>query len=387
MSDHKFDWPQFDELWSRRLPAPSSPLAQPTGFAGVRLSFEEAEVSLQATAERLALPHPRLGSDEFNVLAISGGAAGGAYGAGALVGLGLAGYRPRFDIVTGVSTGALIAPFAFLGPAWDERLKEAYTGGRAAEQFRWTALAGVLQGGLMTAESLDGLIAPFIDEALVAAVAVEHRRDRRLLIATTDLDSQRPAIWDMGEIACRGGSSAVEMFRLVLAASASMPGLFPPRLIRCEADGESFDELHVDGGVTTPLFILPEALLHWLRVGRRLRRGRVYVLINTVIDPSPRTTSPSLPGVLIRSFDTMLRVSYRQALNVVTTFCIGNNIPLSVASIPARPATTANGAMLDFDTEAMKASFEAGRAAAAKAGFWDTPAVRLEPWEKFLNSL
>lgn len=386
VSDHGVDW-AFDELWSRRLPAPPSPGAQPSGFSGVRLSFEEAEASLEAVAERLALPRPRLGGDEFNVLAISGGAAGGAYGAGVLVGLGLAGRRPQFDIVTGVSTGALIAPFAFLGPAWDGRLKEAYTGGRAAELFRWTAFAGVLQGGLLAAESLDGLIAPFVDEALVDAIAAEHRRDRRLLIATTDLDSQRPAIWDMGEIACRGGASAVDMFRLILAASASLPGLFPPRLIRCEADGQTFDELHVDGGVTAPLFILPEALLRWRRVGRRLRRGRVYVLINTVIDPSPRTTSPSLPAVLIRSFDTMLRVSYRQALNLATTFCIGNNIPLDVASIPASPASSANGAMLDFDTETMKASFDAGRAAAARPDFWKAPAVRLEPWEELVNWL
>lgn len=362
-------------------------MVQPLGFPGVRLTFEEAEASLESAAERLALPHPRLGGEQFNVLAISGGAAGGAYGAGVLVGLGLAGRRPRFDIVTGVSTGALIAPFAFLGSAWDDRLKEAYTGGRAAEQFRWTALAGVFQGGLLAAESLDGLIAPFVDETMLDAIAAEHRRGRRLLIATTDLDSQTPAIWNMGEIACRGGPSAVEMFRLILAASASLPGLFPPRLIRCEAAGEPFDQLHVDGGVTAPLFVLPEALLRWRRVGRRLRRGRVYVLINTVITPSPRTTSPSLAAVLVRSFDTMLRVSYRQALNVATAFCIGNNIPLSVASIPDSSDATANGAMLDFDTEAMKSSFEAGCAAARAEGFWQAPAVRLEPWEELVNRL
>jgi hypothetical protein len=359
--------------------------AQPKGFAGVRLSFEAAEASLEAAADRLALPRTGLGGEDFDVLAISGGAAGGAYGAGVLVGLGEAGRRPSFGIVTGVSTGALIAPFAFLGSDWDARLTDAYTGGHAEQRFGLTALSGVIDGGLLSAESLDGLIAPFVDEAMLKAIATEHNRGRRLLVATTDLDGQRPAIWDMGEIACRGGPEAVAMFRLVLAASASLPGLFPPRLIRCEVDGEPYDELHVDGGVTTPLFMLPEALLRWRRLGRRLRHGRVYALVNTVIDPSPRVTSLTLPAVLVRSFDTMLRVSYRQALNVVTTFCIAHNIPLSVASLPDSPATVADGAMLDFETASMRASFEAGRTAARSDGFWQAPSVRLEPWEEVLD--
>lgn len=377
----------FDEFWRRRLPAPSAATAQPTGFPGVRLSFEAAEVSLEQAADRLALPRAALGGDDFDVLAISGGAAGGAFGAGVLVGLGEAGRRPNFGIVTGVSTGALIAPFAFLGPAWDARLKDAFTGGHAAGAFGFTAMSGVFDGGLLSADSLDGLIGLFIDEEMLAAIALEHQRGRRLLVATTDLDRQQPALWDMGAIATRGGPEAVAMFRLVLAASASLPGLFPPRLIRCDVAGEPFDELHVDGGVTSPLFILPEALLRWRRLGRRLRRGRVYALINTVIDPSPRTTSLTLPAILIRSFDTMLRVSYRQALSVMTTFCIDHNIPLSVASVPDSPVASGDGAMLDFETGSMRASFEAGRTAAKSNDFWKAPSVRLEPWEEFLDLL
>jgi hypothetical protein len=386
VADTKPTW-TVEDLWRRRLPAPPGALAQPRGFAGVRLSFAEAEASLEAAADRLALPRPHLGGEDFNVLSISGGASGGAYGAGVLVGLSEAGRRPRFGIVTGVSTGALLAPFAFLGGSWDRELADAYTGGHAAEQFGVGSLSGVFDGGLLNADSLDKLIAPFATERLLEAIAAEHRSGRRLLVATTDLDRQRPAIWDMGEIACRGGAEAVAMFRLVLAASASLPGLFPPRLIRCEVDGELFDELHVDGGVTAPLFIVPEALLRWRRLGRRLRRGSVYVLINTVIDSSPRTTSVSLPAVLMRSFDTMLRVSYRQALNVATTFCVGQNIPLRVASIAETPASHASGAMLDFGTDGMRAKFEAGRAAALSESFWKAPAVRLEPWEELVELL
>lgn len=383
MSENK-GW-DFEGLFKRRLPPPPGRAAQPQGFPGVRLTFEEAEDSLEAAADRLALPRGPRRPGEFNVLAISGGAAGGAYGAGVLVGLSEAGRRPPFTIVTGVSTGALIAPLAFLGPDWDHRLTEAYTGGYAAAQLGLTAISGGLRAGLLSAQSLDGLIGPFVDERLLEAIAAEHRTGRRLLVATTDLDSGRPAIWDMGAIAVRGGPEAVEMFRLVLAASASLPGLFPPRLIRCESDGELFDELHVDGGVTTPLFILPEAMLRWRRVGRRMRSGSVYALINTIIDPAPRATSVTLPAVLMRSFDTMLRMSYRQALNVATSFCVGNNIALNVAAIRDSQAGHANGAMLDFNTASMRANFEAGRAAARSDGFWTSPSVRLQPWEEFAD--
>ncbi|MGZ3273199.1 MAG: patatin-like phospholipase family protein [Caulobacteraceae bacterium] len=367
------------------MPAPSVAVAQPMGFAGVRLSFEEAEASLEAAADRLALPRPSLNGDEFNVLAISGGAAGGAYGAGILVGLSEVGRRPRFGIVTGVSTGALLAPFAFLGSAWDRQLTQAYTGGRAAEEFGLSSLSGFLEGGLLSAASLDDLIAAFIDETMLEAVAAEHRLGRRLLVATTDLDSQRPAIWDMGEIACRGGPAAVAMFRLVLAASASLPGLFPPRLIRCEVDGQPFDELHVDGGVTTPLFILPEALMHWRKLGRRMHRGRIYVIVNTVLDPSPCTTPPNLPSILLRSFDTMLRVSYRQALNVAVTFSAAHNLPLSVASIPDAPSGAEIGSMLSFDTATMKRTFDAAVDAAKREDFWKTPTARQDLWSDVLD--
>src|SRR5690606_2903862 len=140
-------------LFKRRLPPPPGKAAQPHGFPGVRLTFEEAEDSLEAAADRLALPRGPRRPGEFNVLAISGGAAGGAYGAGVLVGLSEAGRRPPLTIVTGVSTGALIAPLAFLGPDWDHRLTEAYTGGYAAAQLGLTAISGGLRAGLLSAQS------------------------------------------------------------------------------------------------------------------------------------------------------------------------------------------------------------------------------------------
>jgi predicted acylesterase/phospholipase RssA len=369
------------------LPAPGAVVATPKGFDGVRLTFKQAEASLESAADRLSIPRSRWGSSEFNILAISGGAAGGAFGAGALTGLARAGRRPPFAIVTGVSTGALIAPFAFLGPEWDDRLCEAYTGGHAQETLGVMGLSLTLEGGLFQPEALERLVHPFVDDAMVAAVAAEHARGRRLLVATTDLDRQAPCIWDMGAIATRGGPLATRMFREVLIASASLPGLFPPRRFDVEADGQTYEELHVDGGVAAPLFVMPEAFLRWRNLGRRIQHGRIYVLVNTVLNPPSETTQINLPAILIRSFDTMLRVSYRQALSVAVSFSLANNLPLSLASIPETSGLADVGGMLSFETSAMKKTFDAAVAAAQTDTFWHTPVDREQPWSDFLDFL
>ncbi len=351
----------------RRRPAPIGVKASIPGFENVRLSVSEAEASLAAAADRLSLPAASADGGEFNILAISGGAASGAFGAGVLVGLSRAGRRPHFAIVTGVSTGALMAPFAFLGSGWDDRLTDAYTGGHAARLWTLTQLAPTLDGGLLRREALDGLINPFIDDDLVAAVAREHVRGRRLLVATTDLDSEEACIWDMGEIACRGGPAALALFREVLAASASLPGIFPPRRIASEVGGVDYEEMHVDGGVAAPLFVMPEALLRWKILGQRLRRSRVYVIVNMSLDQSSQTTDPGIIAILTRSFDTMLRFSYRQSLSLVANFCALNQLPLSVASIPVDSLA---GNMLAFDTPSMRQIFDAAASRAADVDFW-----------------
>lgn len=376
--------PPFRRLPRGRLPAPPPGQGRIEGFSDIRLSVEQAEASLEAAADRLSLPRSGWVSGRFDMLAISGGAAGGAYGAGALAGLTEAGARPEFALVTGVSTGALIAPFAFLGSAWDERLADAYVGGHAADLLSLRRLASSFTGGLFQGEALDALIHPFVDEALIDAIAAEHARGRRLLVATTDLDSQRACIWDMGAIAAHGGTKAVELFREVLAASASLPGLFPPRRIRCAVDGEVFEEMHVDGGVAAPLFLMPEGLLRWNRLGRRLHGGRAYVLVNTVLEPEPRTTAPNMPAILTRSFEAMLRFSYRQALATATAFCAAQGLPISVASIPDAPD---QGGMLSFDTATMKRLFDAARERARAGELWRSPVAERQGLQGLLDRL
>lgn len=351
-----------------RLPAPTGD-AQIPGFEGVRLTVEEAEESLKAAADSLSLPKVLVQREDFNILAISGGAAGGAFGAGVLVGLTAAGQRPDFAIVTGVSTGALIAPFAFLGPEWDDKLRDAYTGGYAAKLLSIGGLSGNL-GGVFKTEQLERLVSPFLKEDMLEAVAARHAQGRRLLVATTDLDSQRTVIWNMGQIAAVGGPAALTLFRDVLVASASLPGLFPPKRFAVEHDGQVYEEMHVDGGVATPLFVMPEAMLRWKSLRHRLQRSRIYVIVNTVLEQAPRTTPNNVPAILIRAFDTMLRFTYRQAISMTTNFCAAHRLPLSIASIQADPA---QGSMMSFDTPSMQRTFDAAFERAASGELWTTP--------------
>jgi hypothetical protein len=367
-----------DPLRGKRLSAPPAEShAEAIGFPGVRLTVDQADQALNAVADRLAPTRSLLGKDDFNILALSGGASGGAFGAGVLVGLTKAGTRPDFAIVTGVSTGALIAPLAFVGAEWDERLMDAYVGGHAAELLSLKGFAGGLGPSLFKGEGLGALVEPFIDQHLVNAVAREHARGRRLLIATTNLDSQKATIWDMGAIAQHGGEKALRLFRDVLIASATVPGLFPPKLFDVEAGGVPHQEMHVDGGVAAPLFLMPEALLHWRNLGQRLRRGRVYVIVNTVLEPSPRSTVPGVASIMGRSFETMLRFSYRQALSLASGFCARHNLPLSVASIPS----SFDGLnMLKFDTVTMRKIFDEAVELAMADKVWTHPSAEPTGW-------
>lgn len=367
-----------DPLRGKRLPAPPSDRhVEAAGFPGVRLSVDQADDALRQAADRLAPLRSLLGRDEFNILALSGGAAGGAYGAGVLTGLSKAGRRPDFAIVTGVSTGALIAPLAFLGSAWDEHLTDAYVGGHAAELLSLRRLNSALGPSIFKGESLDRLVETFVDQAMVEAVAAEHAKGRRLLIATTNLDSQRAVVWDMGEIATHGGEAALKLFRTLLVASSSVPGIFPPKLIDVEVDGRAHQEMHVDGGVAAPLFLMPDALLHWRNLGPRFRRGRVHVIVNTVLDPASQSTPPGVASIMARSFDTMLRFSYRQALSLAAGFCSRHNLPLSVASIPS---SFEGFNLLKFETDLMRRIYDAGVAQAIDGSVWTSAVEEQSLW-------
>jgi predicted acylesterase/phospholipase RssA len=194
------------------------------------------------------------------MLTLSGGGAEGAYGAGFLSGWSEAGSRPRFSIVTGTSVGALMAPFAFLGVAYDPLLKDMFTGGQIGNLLRVDGINGVVGAGVFKTGPLKQLIERYTDDALLNAIAAEHRKGRLLFVVTTDLDAQRAVIWNMTAIAASEHPARLDLFRRVLIASASIPGMFAPTFIDVESDGKRFAEMHVDGAVTSNVLSVPEAL-------------------------------------------------------------------------------------------------------------------------------
>lgn len=221
-------------------------------------------------------------------LVISSGGDDGAFGAGLLTGWTAAGNRPDFDLVTGVSTGALIAPLAFLGPDYDDELREVYTQYAADDMVERLGVMKALSGDAAYATApLRRLIDHYIGDAEVALLAVEARKGRRLLIATTNLDAARPVVWDLTKIAASGAPSARQLIGDVILASCSVPGLFRPVLLDVAAGGERYDELHVDGGVTSQLFIGPNGF-DWERAVARLDvqgKPQVYVIRNARLRP------------------------------------------------------------------------------------------------------
>lgn len=306
----------------------------------------------QEIGGRLRADHPT------SILALSGGGANGAYGAGLLVGWTEHGDRPQFDVVTGVSTGALAAPFAFLGPEWDDQLREAYTSGGASNILSWRTFAGFLNPSLFSSRVLRDLVDQNVTPELIQAVAREHAKGRRLLVATTNLDDEETVIWDMGLLATQGDDNARELFKEVLVASASIPGVFPPALIASlQTDNEVALEMHVDGGVNTPFLAIPEDLMLWTRPHDEGRVGALYVIVNGQTGRNEGVTPGRLSGILGRTYDSMSKASLRIHLAVTAAFARRNGLDMSLSAIPDNVSASS----LKFDQATMTAMFNLGR--------------------------
>ena len=193
------------------------------------------------------------GTRTYPALTLSGGGANGAYGAGLLNGWSEEGSRPVFKIVTGVSTGALIAPMVFLGSEYDGKLKEFYTTISSKDIFKKKGILGIIGGNsLASTKPLAHRIAKGVDESFLQAVADAHSQGRRLYIGTTNLDSQRLVVWDMGAIASSGDKGALELFRKIMLASASIPVIFPPVYIDVEADHPMAEDIVINAKTQRP---------------------------------------------------------------------------------------------------------------------------------------
>ena len=270
-------------------------------------------------------------------LAISGGGANGAFGAGLLIGWTATGKRPEFSMVTGVSTGALTAPFAFLGPDYDEKMREVYTTTTTKDIAKKRNLIAAAFGDSMTDTApLRKLIAKYVDAEMIDAIAREHKRGRRLFVGTVNLDAGRSVIWNIGAIAASDYPQKVTLIHELLRASAAIPVAFPPVIISVEAEGKQYDELHVDGGTGSQVFVYPAAI-DWKAITRKLKvRGepKVYVIRNSFLDPDYQGIKRNVMPIASRTIDSLIRTQGIGDLYQIYTLCERDGNDFNLAYIP-----------------------------------------------------
>lgn len=285
-------------------------------------------------------------------LAMSGGGADGAFAAGVLNGWTQSGKRPEFSVVTGVSIGALLAPYAFLGPKFDDEVRQAMTTITGADIFEDRPT----HESFLDTWPLRRLIEKRVTPELVAAVAAEHKKGRRLLIVTTNADAGRRVVWDMGAIAQKGDDAALKLFRQVLLASSAIPGFFEPVLIDVEANGKKFQELHIDGSVTSPFFVAPEALLE---PGNKLRLPAtdLYIVLNGRLAPDFYPPERTTVAILSRLISVVLRSGLRAESMLFAANAQRLGVPMFVAQVSDSFNHPAYGL---FDEKYMNALFEHG---------------------------
>lgn len=312
----------------------------------------------------------------MKALLLSGGGSNGAFGAGFLSGWTEAGTRPTFKIVTGVSTGALAAPFAFLGSDYDEALEQLFTTVTSKDIYKIRSPFKVLRkDSLARTDPLAAKIGQVVDVAMMQKIAGEHRRGRRLFVGTTNLDAQRLVVWNMGAIAISGRPGSLELFRRVLLASASIPVAFPPVYIDVEVDGAGYDEMHVDGGVIAEFFLwgaMVDITSAMLELGvDTTKRGSasIYIIRNSQIDPAPEQVDRNLVDIASRSMITLLKAVAMGDLIRIWALAQRDGVDFNYIGIPPEHAETPAGA---FDPSEMRRLFDLGRRLALEP----------EPWHK-----
>jgi predicted acylesterase/phospholipase RssA len=304
-----------------------------------------------------------------SLLAISGGGDNGAFGAGVLVGWSESGKRPSFKIVTGISTGALIAPLAFVGREYDPLLADMYTTIDQTDIFeKRPIVVGLLSDGLADSSPLQHLLAKYVDASLVARIAEESRRGRALVIITTNLDAGVPVIWNIGAIAESGHAERIGLIRKILLASASVPGFFPPVMFDVMVGGVAHQEMHVDGGASMQTFLYPAALQV-----RKIPNGGgelpriAYVVRNGRLTQGWDEVARTTPAIAARAVATLTTNSGVGDLYRIYALAKRDGVRLQIAYIEddfeqPHPA--------EFDRQYMVKLFEYGRAKARSGYPW-----------------
>lgn len=305
-----------------------------------------------------------------NYLAISGGGDNGAYAAGLLNGWTAAGTRPEFKLVTGISTGALIAPFAFLGSGYDATLKEVYTTISPEDVIKpRNFISGVLSDAMADNAPLRALTRQSVNEEFLKLVAAEYAKGRFLLIATADMDARRPIIWDMGKIATYGGPKALDLFVNVMIASASIPAGFPPVMIDVEADGKAYQEMHVDGGIMAQVFAYPAGISakSFAASSGATRDRRLFVIRNARLDPDWAQVERNTMSIAGRAVASLIQSQGIGDLYRIYALTQRDGVDFNLAFIPASFDAPHK---VEFDNDYMRALYDLGYNLAVKGYPW-----------------
>jgi patatin-like phospholipase len=353
--------------------AKGAPAVQPATAERTRFTSDD-----EAAAVVLGMPEARAwgdSEDEFARLlpkvngpwlAMSGGGSDGAFSAGLITGLTQGGKRPDFAMVSGASIGALIGPYVFLGPRYDDKLRDLFSTIIAGDIFEDRATGQSLMDSWPLKRTIERRVTP----ELLADVATEYKAGRRLLTVTTNMDAGRRVIWNMGAIAERGDDKALKLFRDVLLASASIPGIFPPVPIEIEANGRTLQELHNDGSITAPFFLAPESVLAGT-ASISLPTHQFYVIANAKLNPQFEMAYPQTTALLGRSIGLALQFGLRAEILLTMTAAQRMGMELNVAHIPAEFQHAARGT---FDPDYMRALFDFAAEQAQKGTAFETVA-------------
>lgn len=319
------------DLQRNPIPVDKMHLATIEGMEGVRDFGDEysevfqRDMEYSLVQEKDNFTDPKAGGKKYHALALSGGGANGAFGAGFLIGWTAHGTRPDFKLVTGISTGALIAPFAFLGYEFDPELEDLYTSTSTKTLIRFRGLLGVLANdSLADPAPMIARMEELVDEEFLKRIAQEHNRGKRLLIGTSYLDAGRFVVWNMGAIASSGHPNALKLFHKVILASSSIPGVFPPVLIDVSVDGKTYDEMHVDGGVQAQLFLL-DSMINRSEgaIAREVAEHtevEVYIIRNGKLAPEPGPVRRNLLDILSRASADLMKTAVRDSLYRVRSY-------------------------------------------------------------------
>ncbi len=339
----------------------------------------EIQEKLAEVKEQIREKDPEAKYKPIDYLTISGGGANGAFGTGLLVGWTAAGNRPDFWIVTGISTGALIAPFAFLGPEYDAKLKKLYTTTSTKDILKKRSLFSILTAdSAADTKPLRKILEEVIDVKMLEDIVAEHDKGRRLFIGTTNLDAKRSVIWSIGVIAKSGAPNALQLVRDILLASASIPGAFTPVYIEVEANGRRYDEIHVDGGTSSQVFLYPASLdMRWgmRQIGFK-GKSRIYVIRNSRIEPDWETVKPKIVPILGNTVDTLIRTQGIGDLYRIYLGAQRDGIDYNLAFIPSDFEEKPKEA---FDPVYMGKLFDLGYQMAQNGYPWEKAPPGFEP--------